>query len=86
MTALFEMSLNSETLTDDELREITGCSRASDQLKWLEANGWLFHISRANSPIVGRLYARMKMAGINNELITTRQSRKPDFSSLNSSR
>ncbi len=84
MTALFEMSLKSETLTYDELREITGCSRASDQLKWLEANNWTHHKNKGGEAVVGRLYARLKMAGINAESIAPQKSWKPDFASLNS--
>lgn len=65
MSAVFEIPIESETLTHDELVPITGCKLKSDQVKWLQANGWIFHPNKAGEPIVGRLYARLKMAGIN---------------------
>lgn len=64
MTAFFEMPIQSETLTDEELATITGCSRKADQLKWFKDNRWVVTINRANHPIVGRLYARLRLAGI----------------------
>ncbi len=84
MTALFELPIASETLTTDELVQITGCSRHSDQLKWLESNHWTHHKNKGGEAVVGRLYARLKMAGINAESIAPQKSWKPDFASLNS--
>lgn len=65
MTPLFEMPMPSETLDPEELVKITGCSRKSDQVEWLASNGWTHHRTRAGEAVVGRLYARLKMAGIN---------------------
>jgi hypothetical protein len=65
MTAIFEMSLPSETLSEEELSEISGCSRKTEQIDWLSKNGWLFVKTKGNEPRVGRLYARLKLAGIN---------------------
>ncbi|MDK6078963.1 DUF4224 domain-containing protein [Massilia varians] len=65
MTAIFEMPLPSETLSPDEISDISGCSRKSDQIDWLMQNGWVFIKNRAGAPIIGRLYARLKLAGIN---------------------
>lgn len=64
MTAIFEMPMPSEILTDAELAEICGCSRKADQLKWLKDNRWVVTVNRAQQPIVGRLYARLRLAGI----------------------
>lgn len=65
MSTLFEMPIASETLDADELVKITGCSRKADQVEWLASNGWTYHRTKAGEPVVGRLYARLKMAGIN---------------------
>lgn len=65
MTALFEMPLASETLSADEVQEITGAARKADQVGWLESHGWHYVRTRAGEPIVGRLYARLRLAGIN---------------------
>lgn len=65
MTAMFEMPLPSETLEPEEIAKISGCARSGDQVDWLKKNGWVFFQNRAGAPIIGRLYARMKMAGIN---------------------
>lgn len=65
MGAMFEYPLTSETLPPEELAAITGASRKADQETWLKKNGWVFFLNRAGAPVVGRLYARMKLAGIN---------------------
>jgi hypothetical protein len=65
MSAMFELSLHSETLSADELIDISGSSRRNDQIDWLKRNGWVFHQNRAGPPVIGRLYARMRLAGIN---------------------
>lgn len=65
MGAIFEMQLQSETLGPDELQDISGCARKTDQVDWFKRNGWVFHQNKAGCPVVGRLYARMKLAGIN---------------------
>ena len=54
----------SETLAPSELVEITGSAWAAKQIEWLDENGWKYHKSRAGAPIVGRWYARMRLAGI----------------------
>lgn len=69
MSAIFELSLQSETLSADEISEISGCSRKNDQIEWLARNGWIFLQNRAGAPIIGRLYARLKLAGINPALL-----------------
>ena len=64
MTAMFEIPIASETLDTDELTTITGCPRKGEQVEWLTTNGWVHHRTRAGAPVVGRLYARLKLAGI----------------------
>lgn len=64
MTALFELSIATEVLQSEELAAITGCIRKADQIEWLRANQWRHYKNRAGEPVVGRLYARMQLAGI----------------------
>lgn len=58
------MPLSSETLTDDELALITGYQIPSKQIQGLTHNHWEFVLTGARRPIVGRVYARMKLAGV----------------------
>jgi hypothetical protein len=82
MSAIFELPIESKTLSVEELGTITGCARKSDQIKWLSCNGWTPHKNKAGEPIVGRLYARLKMAGITPAALTTAGGWVPDFSSI----
>jgi hypothetical protein len=65
VSAIFELPLQSETLSPEEIVDISGCARKADQVDWLKSNNWVFVQNRAGLPIVGRLYARMRLAGIN---------------------
>ena len=58
------MELQSETLTDEELATITGYQIPSKHIQWLTNNHWEFVLTGARRPIVGRVYARMKLAGV----------------------
>lgn len=71
MSAIFEIPLESEFLTPEELEGITGNKQASSQCAWLDSNHWTYHKTAANKPIVGRLYARLKMAGITPAALST---------------
>lgn len=82
MTAIFEFPLPSETLAAEELAQITGCARKSDQIEWLTCNGWTFHKNKAGEPIVGRMYARLRLAGITPAAMTTTGGWMPDFSNV----
>lgn len=82
MPAMFEIPIETETLTRDELIQITGCVRKADQLEWLKTAYWNFVINKAGEPVVGRLYARLKLAGINPEAFTTLPAWTPDFSKM----
>ena len=81
MTAIFELPLPSETLAADELSEITGSKTHDGQRTWLDANRWKYHTNRAGRPIVGRMYARLKLAGIEASALTP-QAWAPDFSGI----
>lgn len=78
-----DTTYNSEILGQDELAQITGCCRSNDKITWLTGNNWVFVRNRAGEPIVGRLYARLRLSGID----TTRTPAAvtgwtPDFSRL----
>ncbi|MCS3839074.1 hypothetical protein HNR03_003682 [Pseudomonas sp. JAI111] len=56
--------LSSETLTEDELAAITGYKIPSCQRHWLQRNAWEHVLTAAQRPVVGRVYARLKLAGV----------------------
>lgn len=56
--------LPSETLTEDELSNITGYKIPSCQRQWLQRNAWEHVLTAAQRPVVGRVYARLKLAGV----------------------
>lgn len=78
---MFRVTNQSETLTPDELADITGSRTARGQREWLSSNGWPHHQNRAGAPIVGRWYARLKLAGITPQA-TTAEVWAPDFSGI----
>lgn len=82
MSALFELPLSSETLSQDEVVAITGCSRRGDQIAWLAAAGWTHVTNRAGEPVVGRLYARLRLSGITPSALVQNGGWTPDFSAL----
>lgn len=82
MTAIFEMPISSETLSQDEIVLITGCSRRADQVAWLQAEGWTFVKNKAAEPIVGRMYARLKLSGINPNTLTSPSGWAPDLNKI----
>lgn len=83
MSAIFDFPLSSETLAEDELTAITGTPMAALQREWLDKNGWAHHLNRAGKPIVGRLYARLRMAGLRPETFVHHGGWTPDFQSIN---
>ncbi|MDA8485107.1 DUF4224 domain-containing protein [Metapseudomonas lalkuanensis] len=58
------METQLETLSDEELVAITGYRLPSLQIKWLAKNGWQYALTGARRPVVGRVYARLKLAGV----------------------
>ncbi|WP_455893709.1 DUF4224 domain-containing protein [Pseudomonas palmensis] len=57
-------NLTSEILADEEIAAITGYLTPSRQIEWLNRNGWQHVLTAARRPVVGRVYARLKLAGI----------------------
>lgn len=56
--------IQSETLSEEELATITGYQIPSCQKRWLISNGWQHVLTAAGRPVVGRVYARLKLAGV----------------------
>lgn len=84
MTAVFELPITSETLEPEELLRITGAARPKEQIEWLDKNGWVYQVNRARLPIVGRLYARLRMLGVPHPAsVLSQSSWAPDFSAIN---
>lgn len=74
---------DTEFLNQDELAEITGRKHGAAQRAWLDENGWVYVLNAAGRPIVGRWYARMRLAGVSPTAGGTLQHAwKPDFSAL----
>jgi Domain of unknown function (DUF4224) len=82
MSAIFEMSIPTETLSHEEVEAITGAARKGEQIQWLASNGWIYCTTRAGEPVVGRLYARLKMAGINPQALQTSGGWVPDLTQV----
>lgn len=82
MSAIFEMVLPTEMLGAEEVIQITGCVRRNDQISWLDAQGWTYVRTRAGEPIIGRMYARLKLAGISPQLLGAAEVRGPDMSKI----
>lgn len=59
-----DLQIVSETLTEDELAVITGYQSSSKQIQWLDTNDWNYVLTGGRRPIVGRVYARLKLAGV----------------------
>lgn len=82
MSSIFEMTLATETLGPEEVLQITGCARRNDQISWLDSQGWAYVKTRAGEPVIGRFYARMKLAGINTQLLVPIEVKSPNMSKI----
>lgn len=79
---MIESLPTSEILDDDEVATITGFKLPKRQLAWLDENGWKYHRNGAGRPVVGRAYARLKMAGINPAKPSTKEAWSLDLSKV----
>ncbi len=80
--------MQAEILSDDELAEITGYKQRAHQRKWLKDRNWIYIESRGGRPLVGRMFARMKLGMVNAAIVDTnpplaRSVWTPDFSRVN---
>ncbi len=64
MANIIRMPMAGEVLPSAELAQITGCANQGDQARWLAERQWLHHCNDAGELVVGRLYARLKLCGI----------------------
>jgi len=64
MSTHFDFEIQSETLTSEELRAITGSARSDGQIRWLRQHRWPHVLNAAARPVVGRYCARLLLAGI----------------------
>ncbi|MGY1952731.1 MULTISPECIES: DUF4224 domain-containing protein [Pseudomonas] len=81
-------TLETEIFSDEELADLTGYKQRSHQRRWLNDRNWVFVESRGGRPLVGRMYARMKLGMTSPtfaEESTTpaRPAWTPDFSRVN---
>ncbi|PTR06162.1 uncharacterized protein DUF4224 [Nitrosospira sp. Nsp5] len=74
------MNGHEEILNPEEVAAITGRIHRDAQLEWLTQHGWRSELSAAGRPIIGRWYARMKLAGI--DLASLTPGKLPDFGKI----
>lgn len=78
--------IDTEFLSADELAEVSGYKNPAGQREWLDRNNWEYVLNAAKRPVVGRWFARMKLAGIKPTAQGFRAEPatawKPDFSAL----
>ena len=81
-------TLEAEIFSDEELADLTGYKQRAHQRRWLNERNWVFVESRGGRPLVGRMYARMKLGMTHPTLIEQstpppRPAWTPDFSRVN---
>jgi uncharacterized protein DUF4224 len=69
-----------EILTADEVSAITGRKHRSEQTKWLTEKRWRYELNASQDPVIGRWYARMKLAGV--DISVMAPGKLPDFGSI----
>jgi len=80
--------MQAEILSDDELADLTGYKHRAHQRKWLKDRNWVFVESRGGRPLVGRMFARMKLGMVSPTIVENnpppaRPVWTPDFSGVN---
>ena len=81
-------TLETEIFSDEELADLTGYKQRAHQRRWLNDRNWVFVESRGGRPLVGRMYARMKLGMTNPTSVEQhtpppRPAWTPDFSRVN---
>lgn len=74
--------VNSEFLNADELAELTGYTHIARQKEWLDRNGWAYVVNAAGRPIVGRWFARLRLAGVQPTASGAVAAGQPNFAAL----
>jgi hypothetical protein len=80
--------MEAEILSDEELAHITGYKARAYQRRWLIDRQWVFVESRGKRPLVGRMYARMKLGMLSPAIVDPSPlpavpTWTPDFSRVN---
>ena len=80
--------METEILSEDELADLTGYKHRGYQRQWLKDRHWFFIESCGGRPLVGRMFARMKLGIISPSLATPNPppaapAWTPDFSRVN---
>jgi hypothetical protein len=65
-------------LTEAELRQLTGKSRHTAQIRWLQRERWRFTVNALGAPVVANAEASRKLVGG-----ATKRTQEPDWESLN---
>lgn len=50
-------------LTTDQVRELTGCARVTQQIEWLRAHRYAFELDAKGRPVVLRSFVEAKLGG-----------------------
>ena len=77
--------IDTEFLSPEEVAEVTGYKNAAAQRNWLDINGWKYVLTGSQRPIVGRWFARMRLAGVQPTCtggVEQVETWMPDFSAL----
>lgn len=80
--------METEILSDEELADLTGYKARAYQRRWLLDRQWVFVESRGKRPLVGRMYARMKLGMLSPTIVDptplpAAPEWTPDFSRVN---
>jgi hypothetical protein len=74
--------IDTEFLTPEELSEVTGYAHVGRQKEWLDKNRWAYVVNAAGRPIVGRWFARLRLAGVQPTAAGLQQAGQPNFAAL----
>ncbi|UCV28105.1 AlpA family phage regulatory protein [Ferribacterium limneticum] len=77
LARIIRMPMDGEVLNPGELALITGRQDMPSQAKWLVSHGWVFHHNDEGRLIVGRLYSRLKLCGIDLPGMVAKSNRVP---------
>ncbi|RUI20266.1 DUF4224 domain-containing protein [Pseudomonas aeruginosa] len=58
------MKTPSEFLSNEELEAMIGAKSTKKQVEWLTSHGWAYELNAVRRPVVGRIYARLRLAGV----------------------
>ena len=81
-------TMETEILSEEELADLTGYKLRGHQRQWLKKRNWVFVESRGGRPLVGRIFARMKLGAVSPTLANPNPppatpTWTPDFSRVN---